>query len=187
MPGRNARRAAWILGTLGAILLAVVLTPYINVNRYRSQVAASLGRALGRDVSVSNIELQMMPRPGLVMSGLVIADDSSYSAEPLLRCDSVTAYLRFSSLWRGRLEIGTLALENPSLNLARRADGRWNVESLIERTSQVQSAPTAKTSPEARPRFPYVEATAGRINFKVGEVKKLFAFNDADFALWLES
>jgi hypothetical protein len=187
MPGRNARRAAWALGIVGAILLAVVLPPYINVNRYRGQVAASLGRALGRDVSVSNIELQMMPRPGLVMSQLVIADDPSYGAEPMLRCDSVTAYLRISSLWRGRLEIGTLALENPSLNLVRRDDGRWNVESLVERTSQVQSAPTAKPSPETRPRVPYVEATAGRINFKLGQVKKRFAFSDADFALWLES
>jgi len=32
-----------------------------------------------------------------------------------------------------------------------------------------------------------VEASAGRINFKLGQVKKAFAFTDADFALWLDS
>ncbi len=32
-----------------------------------------------------------------------------------------------------------------------------------------------------------MEASSGRINFKLGEVKKAFAFTDADFALWLES
>ena len=32
-----------------------------------------------------------------------------------------------------------------------------------------------------------MEASAGRINFKLGQVKKAFAFTDADFALWLES
>jgi hypothetical protein len=105
----------------------------------------------------------------------------------MLRADTVTAYLRLSSLWRGRLEIGTLSLENPSLNLVRRTDGHWNIEELVERTSQVPSAPTAKASPESRPRFPYIEATAGRINFKLGLVKKAFAFSDADFALWLQS
>ena len=104
----------------------------------------------------------------------------------MLRADTVTAYLRLSSLWRGRLEIGTLALDSPSLNLVRRADGHWNLEELVERTSQVPSAPTSKTRPESRPRFPYVKATAGRINFKLGNVKKAFAFSDADFALWLE-
>ena len=105
----------------------------------------------------------------MVLSTFVVADDPSYGPEPMLRAESVTASIRVSSLWRGRLEIGTLALDNPSLNLVRRADGHWNIEELVERTSQVPSAPTAKSSPEARPRFPYVEATAGRINFKLGE------------------
>ena len=58
---------------------------------------------------------------------------------------------------------------------------------MVERASQTKPAPTAKLRPEARPRFPYVEASSGRINFKLGAVKKAFAFTDADFALWLES
>ena len=187
MPGRMSGRARWVLIASGVAVLAIVLPPFLNVSRYRNQVASAIGRALGRQVSVAAIELKVMPRPGMVLSGFVVADDPSYGAEPMLRADSVTAYLRFSSLWRGRLEIGTLALENPSLNLVRRDDGRWNLEDLVQRTSQVQSAPTAKTSPELRPRFPYVEATAGRVNFKLGQVKKAFAFTDADFALWLQT
>ena len=43
------------------------------------------GRALGREVSVSNIELKLLPRPGLVLSNFVVAEDSSYGAEPMLR------------------------------------------------------------------------------------------------------
>ncbi len=105
----------------------------------------------------------------------------------MLRAGTVTAYIRLTSLWRGRLEIGTLNLDSPSLNLVRRSDGHWNLEELVERTGQVASAPTTKTRPESRPRFPYVEASTGRINFKLGQVKKAFAFTDADFALWLES
>jgi len=122
-----------------------------------------------------------------VLTNFVVGEDTSYGAEPMLRAATVTAYIRLTSLWRGRLEIGTLDLDNPSLNLVRRSDGHWNLEELVERTAQVASAPTAKTRPEARPRFPYVEASAGRINFKLGQVKKAFAFTDADFALWLES
>ena len=187
MPVRMSRRAWWILGVLGVLLLGLAVPPFVNVNRYRNRVAASIGRALGREVSVSGIELRLLPRPAMVLSTLVVADDPSYGPEPMLRADTVTAFLRLTSLWRGRLEIGTLSLENPSLNLVRRADGHWNLEELVERTSQVPSAPTAKTRPESRPRFPYVEATAGRINFKLGLVKKAFAFSDADFALWLQS
>ncbi|HZD30461.1 MAG TPA: AsmA family protein, partial [Candidatus Angelobacter sp.] len=187
MPARISGRARWVLIALLVVVLAIVVPPFLNVSRYRNQVASAIGRALGRDVSVAAIELKMMPRPGMVLSGFVVADDPSYGAEPMLRADTVTAYLRVSSLWRGRLEIGRLALDNPSLNLVRRDDGRWNLEDLVERTSRAQSAPTAKASPESRPRFPYVEATTGSINFKLGQVKKAFAFSDADFALWLQT
>lgn len=175
----------WAVGLV--FLLALVLPPFVNVNRYRGRVAGAISRALGREVTVSNIELKLLPRPGLVLYNFVVAEDPSYGAEPMLRADTVTVYLRLTSLWRGRLEIGTLDLDNPSLNLVRRADAHWNLEELVERASQSSPAPTAKKRPETRPRFPYVEASSGRINFKLGDVKKAFAFTDADFALWLES
>lgn len=182
---RTSRRMIWAVALV--FLLALVLPPFVNVNRYRSRVAGAISRALGREVTVSNIELKLLPRPGVVLDNFVVADDPSYGAEPMLRADTVTVYLRLTSLWRGRLEIGTLDLDNSSLNLVRRADGHWNLEELVERASQASPAPTAKRRPEARPRFPYVEASSGRINFKLGNVKKAFAFTDADFALWLES
>jgi len=185
MRRRRSRRIVWALVLV--LLLALVVPPFINVNRYRSRVAGAISRALGREVTVSSIELKLLPRPGLVLYNFVAADDPGYGAEPMLRSDTVTAYIRLTSLWRGRLEIGTLDLDNPSLNLVRRADGHWNLEELVERASQVSPAPTSRTRPEARPRFPYVEASSGRINFKLGQVKKAFAFTDADFALWLES
>ena len=185
MPGRTVRWMIW--ATLLIVLLAVLVPPFVNVNRYRNRVAEAISQALGREVTVSHIALKLLPRPGIVLSNFVVAENSNYGAEPMLRADSVTAFLRLTSLWRGRLEIGTLDLDTPSLNLVRRSDGHWNVEELVERASQVTSAPTTKTRPEVRPRFPYVEASSGRINFKLGDVKKAFAFTDADFALWLES
>jgi AsmA protein len=122
-----------------------------------------------------------------VLYNFVVADDPGYSAEPMLRSDNVTAYIRITSLWRGRMEIGTLDLDAPSLNLVRRADGHWNAEELLERASQSSPAPTGDVRATSRPRFPYVEASAGRINLKLGEAKKPFAFTDADFALWVDS
>ena len=185
MRRRTSRRLMWAV--MLAVVLALALPPFINVNRYRGRVAGAIGRALGREITVSNIELKLLPRPGVVLYNFVVVDDPSYGAEPMLRADTVTAYLRLTSLWRGRLEIGTLDLDNPSLNLVRRSDGHWNIEELVERASQTNPAPTSKARPEARPRFPYVEASSGRINFKLGEEKKAFAFTDADFSLWLES
>ena len=187
MPGRISRRARWISAVLVMILLVLLVPPFVNVNRYRNRVAASIGNALGRDVTVSNIELHLLPRPA--SSPL----DFCCERRPQLRSGTNASRRNRCRLYSlefalaRTLEIGTLSLENPSLNLVRRADGHWNVEELVERTSQVPSAPTAKARPESSPRFPYVEATGGRINFKLGQVKKAFAFSEADFALWLQT
>ena len=172
-----------------AIFVAIVLfvVPAININRYRSSVAESLSRAVGRDVTVQSISIQTFPQPGLLLGGVTVADDPSISAEPMLHADEVLASIRVSSLWRGRLEVGTLKLSYPSLNLARSNDGRWNIASLLERARETPSAPTAKPRPETRIRFPYIEADGARINLKIGNEKKVFALNDTEFAVWMAS
>jgi AsmA protein len=182
---RRGRIVVWVL--LAILVLAVLVPPWINIGRYRVRTLQAIGSALGYEVTASHIYMRVFPRPGVVLSNFVISDDPAYSAEPMLRADKVVASFHLSSLWRGRFELGRLAFENPSLNLVRRSDGHWNVEELVQRSSHGSFAPTAARRPESRPRFPYIEATTGRINFKLGTVKKAFSFTDADFALWRES
>ena len=91
------------------------------------------------------------------------------------------------SLVRGRLEIARLDLTEPSLNLVHGANGRWNLEALLERTAHIPLAPTGKAKSEPRPGFPYIEATSARINFKSGAEKKPYALTNADFSLWQDS
>ena len=173
-----------IVGAVAAfLLLALVVPPLISMGRFHARIDQSIGQAIGRQVTIGAVNLRLLPQPGFDLQRLVVADDPSFSAEPMLRADEVTAYLRLSSLWRGRLEIARLSLQNPSLNLVRR-DGRWNVYALLERTAHTPSAPTAQSKPESRLRFPYIEADSGRINFKIGAEKKVYVLADADFALW---
>jgi len=171
--------------TAAAIAVAaVVLPPFINVGRYKGRVTESMSNALGRPVTVDSIELRLLPQPGFYMENVAIGDDPAYSAEPILHSEEVTAYLRLGSLWRGRLEIARLNLNYPSLNLVEREDASWNVESLLWKASRTQAAPTAAGLSKTRSRFPYIEASHGRINFKHGLEKSVFSFTDADFTVW---
>ncbi len=191
MARRSTRRL--VLALLALAVLAFFLPPLINVNLFRTRLATSMSNALGRKVSVGGVSLRLLPQPGFDLRRVVIDEDPHFGAEPMLRADEVTAALRLSGLWRGRLEIAKLVLKSgmnlnpPSLNLVRAADGRWNIETLLQRASQTPTAPTAQLRAEARPRFPYIEAEGGRINFKMGQEKKVYALTDADFALWLAS
>jgi AsmA family/AsmA-like C-terminal region len=185
MSARSGRRLAAALALF--LLAALVLPPLVSVGRFRVEIASSISRALGREVTVGRVSMRVLPQPGIDLRQFVVAEDPSFGAEPMLRANSVYATLRLSSLWRGRLEIGSLSLEEPSLNLVRRSDGQWNLAALLERNASIPTAPTAVNKPEARPRFPYIQAENGRINFKIGPEKKVYAFTDADFALWLAS
>jgi uncharacterized protein involved in outer membrane biogenesis len=182
MARRAIRRGLLIAAALA--VAAVVLPPFINVSRYQGRVTESMSNAVGRPVTADAVKLRLLPQPGFDLDNVAIGDDPAYSAEPILHADEVTAYLSLSSLWRGRLDIARLNLRYPSLNLVERPDASWNLESLLWKASRTQAAPTSARLSESRPRFPYIEATNGRINFKYGLEKSVFSFTEADFTLW---
>ena len=170
----------------GVILLGLFLVRP-GVSRLKARIANSIGRAVARPVEIGAVHLRFLPQPGFDLENLVIFEDPAFGAEPMLRAPEVTAVVRLTSLMRGRLDVSRLELTEPSLNLVRRGDGRWNWEALLERTERTPLAPTAKSKSEARPGFPYIEASSGRINFKAGQEKKPYALLNADFSLWQES
>src|SRR2546423_8237701 len=146
-------RSRWraVLLVIGIFVIAGFVLSLVPLNRYRAALAAAIGHAVGRDVSIGQVTLSFVPQPGFDISDLVIQDDSRYSAEPVLRAASVHATLRLSSFWRGKPEIASLSMKGASLNLVRAADGSWNIERLLLLAQQIPSAPTAKKQPEARP------------------------------------
>jgi AsmA family len=170
-----------------AALLLILFLFRPGVYRLRNRIATSIGSALGRRVALDNVRFHLLPRPGFDLEGLVIYDDPAFSAEPMIRAQDVSAAIRFRSLLRGRLEIATLSATDPSINLVRNNQGRWNLASLLERNAQIPAAPTAKGVYERRPAFPYLEAGHARINFKLGQTKKSYALMDADVGLWQDS
>ncbi len=173
-----------VIAAAAIVLILFLVRP--GVSRLKARIATSIGRAVTRPVEIGSVHLRFLP-PGFDLDNLVIDEDPSFGAEPMLRAPEVVARVRLTSLLRGRLDVSRLELSEPSLNLVRRADGRWNLEELLEHTARTPTAPTEKSKSEGRPGFPYIEASSGRINFKSGTEKKAYALLDADFALWQES
>ena len=182
--------ARWGAGVL--FLAALIFAPPLfNVSRLQRHIAASISASLGRPVHMDKVSLHLLPMPGFTLENLVVSEDPTFGSEPTIRAGKVEVTLRPSSLWRRQVELSSIKFEvddggsAPNLNLVRNAQGRWNIEGLLMHAAQVGIAPTAQRKPGPEPRFPYIEATGGRINVKLGEEKLPFALTDADFALWL--
>ena len=178
---------------LGLAFVLVLFLTHPGAQSLRSRLVRSIGLALDRQVEVGQVYLRLLPRPGFELRDFVVHDDPAFSAEPVLRAGEVTATLRLSSLLHlhsllhGQFEIARLDLTEPSFNLVRNSEGRWNIEYLLERAAKNPLAPTSKPKSEPRPGFPYIEASNARINFKFGAEKKPYALTEADLALWQDS
>ena len=169
------------------VLALIFAPPFVNLQRYKGRIANTISASIGREVTFSEVHLQILPQPGLVFSNLSVAEDPSFGAEPMLTSPEMTASLRLSSLWRGRLEIARLSFDSPSLNLARDARGRWNIGGSLQQASTVPAVPTGEALMRGTPRFPYIEASDARVNLKFGLTKQPFSLVEADFSLWLAS
>jgi hypothetical protein len=171
----------------GIVVVLVLFLVRPGAQRLRTRIVQSISLALGRRVDVGSVTLRLLPQPGFDLENFVVHEDPEFGAEPVLQSSDVVATVRVSSLLRGRLEISRLSLTEPSINLVRNSEGRWNLEKLVERAASTPVAPTSKTRREARPGFPYIEADHGRINFKFGQEKKPYSLTEANFALWQDS
>lgn len=169
------------------LAIAIVGPPLINLNSFHRRIADSISRGIGRPVRMSSIVMRLLPRPGFEIADFVVDDDPAFGAEPILRSSQVTAYVRLLPLWRGRLEIARIAFDEPSLNLVRNRQGQWNFDSLLSQAAQIPKAPTGERHPGGLPRFPYIDASNARVNFKSGDEKLPFSFFNSDLAVWLEN
>ncbi len=179
------RRFLFLWLALLALLLLAIVPPLISVNRFQRRIVTSISQSLGRPVHLDRVTLNLLPLPGFTLDNLVVDEDPTFGSEPIIRANSVRATLRFSSLWTKRVEFSTISFTDPSVNLVHLPDGKWNLESILLQASHIEAAPTAQKRAGLTPRFPYIEATGARLNFKLNQEKIPLSFTNADFALWL--
>jgi len=186
------RRSRWktlalVAALVVLLIIAIFLPPLISLGHYRRSITASMSAALGRPVYVGSMQLRLLPMPGISMTDFTVEEDPAFGYEPALHANSVVASLRLSSLWRGRLEVSRISLDEASVNLVRNGTGQWSIGSVLLRASQIPNAPTAQRYSGPHPRFPYIEASDARIDFKNGVEKRPFSLMNAEFSMWQAS
>ena len=172
---RYLRNTAIVLLLL--LAAAWVLPFFLNAGRYRPLLKAGLQRSLHRKVTLGHMTLHFFPHLGFTVDNVVVDEDPAFGAEPFVRVGRLDCDLQWRSLWGSRLHFGTLKLANPSINLVRNSQGRWNIETLLLQ-SGIKAQASGSSSARVGPSNLAVEIEGARVNFKVGENKKPFAVVD---------
>lgn len=173
-------------GGIGLLILTLLVAVQVGVSllvkthRMRGFLIAHLESAFGRPVQVGSFSIQILPMPELDVDGVTIGEDPAFGREYFLRAERMTASFRWMGLLRGRFQFGTMSLTRPSLILVRNVAGRWNLERWLppaQTTSAGAPAGTpSRTLAESTHHLQKIEFDDGRINFKMGDEKRPFAF-----------
>ncbi|MGE5647019.1 MAG: AsmA family protein [Acidobacteriota bacterium] len=146
-----------------ALVAAVgLIVPLVDAGRFSTRVKTSLSAALGREVEIGKVRLDLFNGPGFSVDRVVVREDPRVGIEPFAYVESLEARVSLASLWTGRLEFSNLRLVNASINLTRPEGGHWNFESL-----------------PGPAQLPAIEVRGGRINFKFGNTKSIFYLAEA--------
>jgi hypothetical protein len=110
-----------------------------------------------------------------------IGEDPRFGNEYFLRADSISVGLRWWSLLRGHIAMGTLSLSGASLNLVRAANADWNLAEWLPRPVAGGSAHAPGPMDQSPAlQFRRIEISDSRIDFKRGYEKLAFAFVDVN-------
>jgi uncharacterized protein involved in outer membrane biogenesis len=108
---------------------AVLLVKLVDPEQFRARLQAVASERLGRDVRFGTLGVSLWPGLGLAVEDLVVAGVSA--TEPLVAAPRVRVAANPIPLLSGELEIVGVLVEQPTLRLARNAEGRWNVLELL--------------------------------------------------------
>ncbi|MGH9603578.1 MAG: AsmA family protein, partial [Terriglobales bacterium] len=125
------------------IVAALALPGFLDVNRYRGQIQAELEKRLHRKVALGAMRLSIIPLAFRVRD-MAIAEDPRFGEGKLFaQAEEVQVEAKLWPLLRGEVQVDSLAMNNPRVELIRNAEGEWNFASL--------GKPPAAAAPPAAP------------------------------------
>jgi AsmA protein len=142
------RKPLIIIGCIvGALLLIILALPlFINANQFKPTLESQLTSALGRKVAIGDISLSIFSG-GVTVSDVSIAEDPAFGQSPFLTAKSLSVGVELLPLiFSKRLEVRSLSIREPEVNLVHASNGTWNYSSLGANGSKPHAAPAIEKS-----------------------------------------
>ncbi|MGH9521661.1 MAG: AsmA family protein, partial [Terriglobales bacterium] len=137
---------AIILALIIAVLVIVPLV--VDANQYHGVVQAQLQKALGRPVSFGQMHFSLTP-PSLKLDDLKIGESPRFGQGQFATAHSVDVSVKLWPLIHKQVDIRSLSLDQPQVQLIKDAKGVWNFSTLGSSEAAPPSGTAANTTPPA--------------------------------------
>lgn len=136
---------------VGLVVVAALVLPYFlfDAETQRGIIASRLEAALGRKVTLGKVRLGLLP-PALHLYDPEIAERLGFPGTAFSTAEGMQARVRLLPLLRGRLEVPSVELDEPTVHLVKNRRGEWNFATLgqTKGRSKGQSKGRSKGKPK---------------------------------------
>ena len=118
------------------LVAAAVIVPHVvNINFYHNQIQAELQKKLGREISLGQMGLSLFP-PSFQVNNAIIGEDRSFPpGHPFAMVEKLSVSVKLFPLVHKQVDINSLELNRPHIEMVRNAQGKWNFATLGAQTS----------------------------------------------------
>ena len=136
------KKLGWAAGLALVGGCAWFALPYIvDVNQYRGLIQDQLRTKLGRGVKLGPMELSVTPLAIRIRDFEISEDPAVNSQRPFASAKELRVRLGLLALLRRQVEVSSITLDSPSVEVIRKADGSWNFSSLGSSSGGSSEAP----------------------------------------------
>lgn len=133
------------------VAAALIVPRLIDINQYHGQIQAQLEKRLGRKVSLGNMSLSLFP-PSFEVENTTIAEDPRFaSGRPFATTDKLSVSVKLWPLLRKEVDVNSLELVHPHIELVRNAQGVWNFATLGQEGKPTPGQPAPAPQPGQAP------------------------------------
>jgi AsmA protein len=146
------RKALKIFAAILVVLVLVLLAApfFLNVNRYHDRIQSELQQKLGRQVSLGTMHLKLIPFAFRVDNAVIGEDPNFGKGSNFAQANELYVTAALMPLLHGDVQIKSLELRQPKIELIKNAEGKWNFSSLGSPSQQPnQAQQQAPSQPQA--------------------------------------
>ena len=126
------RKVGIVFGILVVVVIigAAIFAATFDVNRYRGRIQSELEHRLDRKVTLGPMHLSLLP-PRFQVQNIAIAEDPKFpNPKPFVQADQLDVSVKLMPLFSKSIEIDSLQLQRPTVELVKNQSGVWNFSSL---------------------------------------------------------
>ncbi len=140
---------------IAILVIAVVALPkLIDVNQYHDRIQAQLSKKLNRSVQLGPMSLNILPLQFRVENAVIGEDPKFQSTRPFATAQELNVRAKLWPLLRKDVQVDSLQLLRPNIELIRDPQGNWNFSSLAQPSAGASAASAGTAAKPSRPPAP---------------------------------